>query len=130
MCAAEQMISRFAPKGQRSRRFGRPVVAVSTHTHHTDVCCRIRQFRAAPNIQGLQGLRRPGAAASKHMCVAEIRVAPGIRNFIKPSPTTGCCEHTHVCCRLSHLRVAPKDQGLQGFARPIAAATIHMCAAK
>ena len=48
------------------------------------------------------------------MCVAEIRVAPGGRNFIKPSPTTGCCEHTHVCCRLNHLRVAPKDQGLQG----------------
>ena len=37
----------------------------------TPVCCRICQFRAAPNIQGLQGFRR----------------------------TKCCCEHTHVYCR-------------------------------
>ena len=30
---------------------------------------------------------------------------------------------------MNHLRVAPKDQGLQGFARPVAAATIHVCVA-
>ena len=64
------------------------------------------------------------------MCVAEIRVAPKGRNFIRASLTNCCCEHTHVCCRLSHLRVAPEGQGLQGFARPVAAASIHMCVEK
>ena len=73
-------------------------------------------------------------------------------------PTKCCCEHTHVCCRnqtctqgskfyqgfadqllLSAytcvsqngaLGVPPKDQGLQGFARPFVAASIHMCVPK
>ena len=30
-----------------------------------------------------------------------------------------------MCCRLSHLRVAPKDQGLQGLARPLASCCEH-----
>ena len=63
---------------------------------------------AAPNIQGLQRFRRPSAAASTHVCVAEIRVAPRGRSFIKALPTNCCCEHTRVCCRVGHLRVAPK----------------------
>ena len=59
----------------------------------------------------------------------------------KVSPTKCCCEHTHaycrhqgcnthVRCRLGHLRVAPKGQGLQGlqgFARPLAAASTQRC---
>ena len=64
------------------------------------------------------------------MCIAKTRAAPRGRNFIKASPTNCCCEHTHVCCRLNHLRAAPKDQGLQGFSRPIAAASTHMRLAK
>ena len=28
------------------------------------------------------------------------------------------CEHTHVCCRISHVKVTPKDQGLPRFGRP------------
>ena len=43
------------------------------------------------------------------------------------SPTNCCCEQTHVGCRMNHLKVAPQDQG---FARPIAAASIRMCVAK
>ena len=96
----------------------------------TPVCCRICQFRAAPSIQGLQEFRRPNAAASIHMCVAEITPAPRGRNFIRASPTNCCCEHRHVGCRMSHLRVAPGGQGLQGFARPLAVASMHMCVAK
>ena len=48
----------------------------------------------------------------------------------RASPAYCCCEHTHVCCRMSHLRVAPKGQGLQGVARPLHAASVHMCVAK
>ena len=49
----------------------RPVVAVAVAAR-TRTCA----FQnAAPNIQGLQGFHRPGAAASIHQCVAENRVA-------------------------------------------------------
>ena len=54
-----------------------------------------------------------------------IGVAPKGLFFIRASPTNCGCKHTYVCCRLSHFRVAPEDQGLQGFARPVAAASIH-----
>ena len=38
---------------------------------HTHVCCRISKLRLHPRIRGLQGLGRPGAAASTHMFVSE-----------------------------------------------------------
>ena len=68
----------------------------------------------------------------------------------KAWPTSCFCEHTHVCCRIrqfnvaqtvllrghtlrGHMRladqsrVAPMDQRLQTFGRPIAAVSTHMC---
>ena len=103
-------------QGSKFARFGRPVVAVSTHTHE---CCSICQFTAAPNNQGLRGLRRPSAAASIHMCIAEIRVAPRSRKISRASPTNCGCEHTHVCRKTStsnqgsatHMCVLPAEFG-------------------
>ena len=34
-------------------------------------------------------------------------------------------EHTHVCLRIRQFKVAPMDQGLQGFGRPRAAEDTH-----
>ena len=80
----------------------------------TPGCCRICQFRAAPNIQGLQGFCRPNAAASIHMCVAEIKPAPKGRNSIRASPTNCYCQHTHVCRRMEHLEFHPRIKGYKG----------------
>ena len=68
---------------------------------HTHVCCRISKLRLHARIRGLQGLGRPGAAASTHMCVSEKTT----RSF----------------------KVAPKDQRLCGVGRRTAAVSIHMC---
>ena len=97
---------------------------------HTHMWCSIGHLRVVPKGQRLRRFGRPSAAASIRMWFAEIEAAPRGRNFVKASPTSCCCENTHVCCRLSRLRVAPKGQALQGFARPIDEASIHMCAAK
>ena len=113
------------------------------------MCCSIGQLRVAPKDQRLRRFGRPGAAASIHLFIAEIEAAPRGRNFIEASPTNCCCENTHVFCRLSHLRVAPKSatthmcaaksiktglhpgvEMLQRFGRPGAAASTHMCAAE
>ena len=78
----------------------------SRHTH-THLCCRKGQLRVVPKDQGLRTFGRSSSAASIHTCIA---VAPRGRNFTRASPTNCCCEHTHVCCRVGHLKVAPKDQ--------------------
>ena len=78
------------------------------------MCCRICQFRAAPNIQGLQGFCRPNAAASIQKCVAEIKPAPKGRNSIRASPTNCYCQHTHVCRRMEHLEFHPRIKGYKG----------------
>ena len=96
-----------------------------------------------------------------HVCVAEIRVAPKGRNFIRASPVllraytcvlqksglhqevemlSGLrCEHrhTHTHTRASHthtralrtrsLEGCTQEPRVQGFGRPLAAASTHMC---
>ena len=89
------------------------------------------------------------------MCprVNKLRVARkdlGIKKYEGLAPTSCCCDHTHVCCRISklgvaqgsgvtrawptrcccehtHVKVAPKDQRLYGVGRRTAAVSIHMC---
>ena len=108
-----------APKDLRVKcyqGFGRPIVAVSTHTH---VCCRIRQFKTAP-FKGYKGfadqvlLRAYTCVLQKSGLHQEVEMLSGLR-----------CEHrhthTHVRCGLGHLRVAPKGQGYKG------AVSIRMC---
>ena len=74
MCVAEQMNSGLRPRAN----FGRPVVAVSAHTH----TCLLQNV-------------------SSQDCTQHSRVT-------RVSPTNCCCEHTHVKCRKNHLKVAPK----------------------
>ena len=97
-----------------------------------------------------------------HVCVAEIRVAPKGRNFIRASPVllraytcvlqksglhqevemlSGLrCEHrhtqnthTHTCVthtralRTRSLEGCTQEPRVQGFGRPLAAASTHMC---
>ena len=104
---------RAAPKGKRLQRFGRPVVAASTHTHMSVA------------DSGVTRVRRPSVAASIHICIEGCMQAS---KFYQGFADQLHCERTHVGCRMNHLRIAPKDQGLQRFRRPIAAAT--MCVAK
>ena len=93
------------------------------------VCCRMIQLKVSYTDQRLQGIARPPAAVGTHMCVAEYINAELHRGsrFTQVWPTkcthghTCCCEHTHVCVAEYQSRVAPEDQGLQGFDRPIAA---------
>ena len=162
--------------------FDHPIAAMSTHTHtselqnkqvqgctrgarvtkvsptkccceHTDVCCRINQFKVAPRDQRLHGFGRSTAAVRIHMCVSEnihsglhlrvkgnknladqLQLHPRIkgykgladqvrlgaytcvfRNLSIQSctqvrhvwPTSRCCEHTHVCCRICQFKSAP-----------------------
>ena len=75
-----------------------------THTH---VCCRVCQFRTAPNTQGLQRFRRPSAAASIHICIEGYTQASKFYQGFAD-------QRTHVGCRMNHLRVVPKNQGVTG----------------
>ena len=74
---------------------------------------------------GVTRVRRPSVAASIHICIEGCMQAS---KFYQGFADQLHCERTHVGCRMNHLRIAPKDQGLQRFRRPIAAAT--MCVAK
>ena len=71
----------------------------------------------------LQGFGRP---RNTHVCPRKnkLRVARkdlGIKKYKGLAPTSCCCEHTHVCCRISKLRLHPGIRGLQGLGRPGAA---------
>ena len=100
------------------------------------MCCRISKLRLHPRIRGLQGLGRPGAAASTHMCVSE--KTPFIQGCTQGSkavwdwPTDCCCEHTHVCVAESHVnsRLAPRIKKVQELGRPNFAATRCCCEKK
>ena len=84
-------------QGSKFARFGRPVVAVSTHTHASVAAyvssrlrptikgyegfadqvllraytCVLQKSGLRPGVERLAGLRRPTAAVSIHMCVAK-----------------------------------------------------------
>ena len=48
-----------------------------------------------------------------YICVLQNKSNQGCTQgskYYKASPTNCCCENTHVCCRLFHLRVATKDR--------------------
>ena len=72
---------------------------------HTHVCCRIRQFRPAPNI-------------------------PRFYKAFADEVLLQATASTHARCRISQLRAAPKDHRLRRFGRPTAAASIHTCIAE
>ena len=97
----------------------------------TPVCCRICQFRAAPNIQGLQGfrrtkrylhlraetlsrLRRPTATASIHMRVAEWITWSCTQgsSVTRVRPASCSSEHTHVRCKTNRINAAPKGRAV------------------
>ena len=99
--------------------------------------CFRTQFKVAPRDQRLHGIGLPPAAVSIHMCVADF-INSGLHLSVKGYngladqlllrehtcdmcvaekinsglvwSTTSCRENTHVCCKISHLRVAPKGQ--------------------
>ena len=104
---------KVAPKsamGQRLQRLGRPVVAVSKH-----LC--VAEYVSSglhPTFKVYKGFAGPNAAASIHMCIAEITPAPKGRNSIKASPTNCYCVHTHVCCRMDHLELHPRIKSYKG----------------
>ena len=121
MCVAEQMMHLRVTcyQGLADQQL------LLAHTHK-QVWCRIRQFKTAPNIQRLQRFRRPSAAASIHMRIAEVRAGTRGRNFIKASPRAytralqtrsfeGCTRGPRIT-RVTRVRPT--------------AASIHMCAAK
>ena len=64
------------------------------------------------------------------MCIAEITPAPKGRNFDQDFADQLLLSAYTCVLQNGSLGVAAKDQGLQGFARPVVAASIHMCAAK
>ena len=132
---------------------------------HTNTCLRICQLGAVPKDQGREGLadqallraytcvlqksglqlgvdilprlHRP-AAASIHICVVE-GCTQGSRVAIV-RPTTCCCEHTYVCCRIDQIKAAPKGRNVtkvrpaasknnqtQGFAQGSTVTTTGCC---
>ena len=132
--------------------WGRPTNSCCEHTH---VCVAESHVnsRLAPRIKKVQEFGRPTAAASIHICVSE--TVPGCTQGSQVTrdwpttcenmssqgctqgprvtsvwPTMCCCEHTHVCCRIYQFRVAPRVDMLQGFGRPGAAASLHICFAE
>ena len=80
------------------------------------MCCRISKLRLHPRIRGLQGLGRPGAAASTHTCVFQ-KETPFSQGCTQGStvvwgrPMNCCCKHTHVCGRIiCQLKACTEDQ--------------------
>ena len=127
---------RISPKDQRLQRFGRPPAAVGTHMC---VAAKInaelhrgpRFTLLAAYICALQNRRIHGC--TQGACVLQNRSIKGCTHRSRLQmfwPTNCCFEHTHVCCRMCHFRVAPKSPELQWSGRPIAAASIHMCVAE
>ena len=119
------------PRTKRYPRCGQPSAAVSI-----DMCVSQKQFKVAPKDQRLQRIGRPTAAVSIHMCVAEyinsglhlsVKGYNGLADQLLLREHTSCVlqqkstqdwfgrarpvGRTHVCCKISHLKVAPKDQG-------------------
>ena len=116
---------------------------------NTHVCCSISQVRVTSKDQGLQLQEsgRPRAAATIHLCAAEF-VNSGLHPRMtgprdtRVWPNRCSCEHTHACCRISklavapkdtyvcfsinHFQVAPKDHRLHVVGRPTAAVSRHM----
>ena len=107
MCGAEQTNSRLHPRSKVSR-FGRPIVALSTHMSSQGCAHGSRVTRFG----------RPRAAARTHIVRAhvpcridETRVAPtdqGLPRFGRA--TADVSTHTHVRCRMYQFKVAPKSQ--------------------
>ena len=91
-------------------RFGRPTVAVSTHTHTNRCGAEYVSSRLHPTFNGCKGfadqvlLRAYTCVLQKSGPEPEVEILSRLRR-----------EHTHVPCRLGHLRVAPEGQGLQGL---------------
>ena len=96
---AEQTNSRLHPRS-KVPRFGRPIVALSTHTH-----TRVLQNMS---IQG---------------CARGSRVT----RFGRPRTHI---VRAHVPCRIDQTRAAPTDRELQRFGRATADVSIHMCVAE
>ena len=91
---------------------------------HTHVCCRICRFKVASKGHGIREFGRSIAT------VGQLRVVPGSR-VTKAWPTSQLLLRAYTCVLQRNpgcTRIAPKDQGLQGFARPLDA-SVHMCVA-
>ena len=107
--------------------FGRPHPEGRTH-----MCpAKYKSFEGCTPGQGLQ-LQGFGRPRNTHVCPRKnkLRVARkdlGLKKYKGLAPTSCCCEHTHMCFRISKLRLHPKIRGLQGLGRPGAAASRHMC---
>ena len=166
---------KVAPRDQRLHGFGRPTAAVSIHVCvseniNSGLHLRVKgnknladQLQLHPRIKGYKGLAdqvRLGA----YTCVSRNLSIQSCTQVRHVWPTSCCCEHTHVCCRIrqfrpapniprfykafadevllqatastharcriSQLRAAPKDHRLRRFGRPTAAASIHTCIAE
>ena len=107
--------------------FGRPHPEGRTHMR----AAKYKSFEGCTQGQGLQ-LQGFGRPRNTHVCPRKnkLRVARkdlGIKKYEGLAPTSCCCEHTYVCCRISKLRLHPRIRGLQGLGRPGAAASTHMC---
>ena len=111
---------RASHTGQRLQGIARPSAAVGTHmcvAEYTNAelhrGSRFTQVWPTKCTQGsytcvLQNVSIQG-------CTQESRVTTEGR------PVAAASIHMCVCCRIYQSRVAPEDQGLQGFDRPIAA---------
>ena len=127
-------------KDQGLRRLGRPSAAASIymciaekstncsceHTHvgrGVGLHPRIRGHKGSPD----QKLLRAYTCALQNK---SNQAAPKGGNVTRVRQTACCCKRTHVCCRLIQLRISDKDQRLQRFGRPPAAAGTNMCVAE
>ena len=126
---------KVAPKDQRLHGIGRRTAAVSIHMcvwqNHMSTQGLHRGSKRYKRWAG-QILLRPGAAASRHICVSEknhsFKVAPKDQRLYGVGGRTAAVS-IHMCVAESHLnsRLAPRIKKVQEFGRPTAAATIHIC---
>ena len=107
--------TRAAPKDQGFRGFARPIAAATIHM------CVAEQINSGlhPRVDMFQGFGRPGAAASTRAAdgkMIKLKMSPKKSTVTKVWPTTCCCGHTHVCCRINQRRVAPGVKVYEGLA--------------
>ena len=86
--------------------------------------------------QGLKCYKGPAdrALLQAYTCVLQTNKTQDFTQgstVAKVWPTTCCCGHTNVCCRINQCRVAPRVRVNQGLAgRPSSAGSIQMCLAE
>ena len=106
----------------RLQRFGRQVAAVSTRicvSQNTPVHGCTQHSRS--HHQRLHKGLADHLLLRAHTCVLQNRSMHRGSRFTKvwPTqscwPTSCCCQHINVCCRICHFKIAIRGQGLQGF---------------